>query len=50
MTKLELRGEIIQWLEENREADIEKLLKFMILPEVQDNCKRYVESLKQKKL
>ncbi|XP_032677226.1 enoyl-CoA delta isomerase 1, mitochondrial-like [Odontomachus brunneus] len=48
VTKLDLRGKIIQWLEENREADIEKLVKYLMLPEVQDNCKRHIESLKRK--
>jgi len=46
--KLELRNDLIQWLKENEEADINHFVKYVQSPKVQAGLKVYIEYLKQK--
>jgi len=46
--KLELRNDLIQWLKENKEADINQFVKYVQSPKVQAGLKAYIEYLKQK--
>ncbi|KAK2586487.1 hypothetical protein KPH14_010754 [Odynerus spinipes] len=48
LTKLQLRMETISWLQQNREAELSKTLKFVTSPSVQNNLHTYIEALKQK--
>ncbi|EZA60296.1 hypothetical protein DMN91_011020 [Ooceraea biroi] len=47
-TKLEVRNDLIQWMKENQEADVNKFLTYIQLPKVQAGLKFYIEHLKQK--
>ena len=47
-SKLELRSDLIQWMKENKEADVKKFVDYTSLPKVQAGLKLYVEYLKQK--
>ncbi|XP_012223448.1 enoyl-CoA delta isomerase 1, mitochondrial-like [Linepithema humile] len=47
-TKLALRNDSIQWLKENKEADLNTFVEFTQLPKVQAGLKLYIEYLKQK--
>ena len=47
-TKLELRNDLIQSLEENKETDIDNFVEFAQIPEVKARVKFYIESLKKK--
>lgn len=47
-TKLAIRNDLIQWMKENKEADINKFIGYIMLPKVQAGLKLYIEYLKQK--
>ncbi|XP_029177740.1 enoyl-CoA delta isomerase 1, mitochondrial-like isoform X3 [Nylanderia fulva] len=47
-TKLEIRNYLIQWMKENKEADIKQFVDFITLPKIQAGLKLYIEYLKQK--
>ncbi|KAL0101040.1 hypothetical protein PUN28_018713 [Cardiocondyla obscurior] len=49
LTKLELRKDLIQWMENNKEADIDTFVNYILSPKVQAGLKLYVERLKQKR-
>ncbi|XP_011644021.1 enoyl-CoA delta isomerase 1, mitochondrial-like [Pogonomyrmex barbatus] len=48
VTKSDLRNNLIQWLKDNKEADINQFVNFTQLPKIQAGLKLYVERLKQK--
>lgn len=48
LTKLEIRDNLIQWMKENKEADLNKFIKHIQSPKVQHGLKLYIEYLKQK--
>ncbi|XP_029177739.1 enoyl-CoA delta isomerase 1, mitochondrial-like isoform X2 [Nylanderia fulva] len=47
-TKLEIRNCLIQWMKENKEADIKQFVNLITLPKIQAGLKLYIEYLKQK--
>ena len=47
-TKLEIRNDLIQWMKENKETDLDKFMGLVLLPKVQAGLKLYIEYLKQK--
>lgn len=47
-TKMEMRKDLIEWFNKNKEADTENFLKLIQLPKVQAGLKFYIEFLKQK--
>ncbi|XP_044584087.1 enoyl-CoA delta isomerase 1, mitochondrial-like [Cotesia glomerata] len=47
-TKIDLRGELIEWLKKNRNADILRFTNFISQPEVQKALHLYIEALKKK--
>lgn len=49
MTKLECRQDLIQWLKENQQADIDTFVNHAQSPKVQAGLKLYIEYLKQKR-
>ncbi|KAF7995474.1 hypothetical protein HCN44_006581 [Aphidius gifuensis] len=48
-TKLDLRGEQLQWLIKNREADTQDFLYYIRQPKVQAGLELYLQSLKKQK-
>lgn len=48
ITKQEMRNDLIQWMKENKEADLNKFIGYVMLPKVQAGLKLYIEYLKQK--
>lgn len=49
LTKLELRTDIISWLQKNKEDDLNKTAGFIQLPGVQKSLHTYIEALNKKK-
>lgn len=43
-----MRNNLIQWMKENKEADINQFIGYIMLPKVQAGLKLYIEYLKQK--
>ncbi|XP_015588532.1 enoyl-CoA delta isomerase 1, mitochondrial-like isoform X2 [Cephus cinctus] len=48
LTKLGVRQELIQWMHDNREVDVNSFVTFAQTPEVQKNLELYVKSLKKR--
>jgi len=48
ITKLDLRKDLIQWLKQNKKADIDNFVNYIQSPKVQAGLKLYIEYLKQK--
>ncbi|XP_072744638.1 enoyl-CoA delta isomerase 1, mitochondrial isoform X2 [Anoplolepis gracilipes] len=48
VTKLEMRNDLIQWMKENKETDLNRFIEYILLPKVQQGLKLYIEYLKRK--
>jgi len=48
VTKLDLRKDLIEWLQNNKKADTDTFVKYTQSPKIQAGLKLYIEYLKQK--
>ncbi|EFN66810.1 3,2-trans-enoyl-CoA isomerase, mitochondrial [Camponotus floridanus] len=48
ITKLDMRNDLIQWMKENKEVDVNRFVEYIQLPKVQHGLKLYMEQLKRK--
>lgn len=48
ITKLDMRNDLIQWMKENKEVDLNRFIEYVQLPKVQHGLKLYIEQLKRK--
>jgi hypothetical protein len=48
LTKLNMRHDALDWLQQNRELDLSLFLGFVNQPIVQSSLEKYLESLKNK--
>ncbi|KAM3966360.1 LOW QUALITY PROTEIN: uncharacterized protein ACR2FA_012670 [Aphomia sociella] len=50
ITKQRIRGDALEWLQKNRQADLKEFLSFVNSPKIQQSLEMYMQYLKQKSI